>query len=57
MNDFFDPIQNDELQNIMNYVGYLEANGLTLDENGREVPKEKDKTLSLNPYDWDKDDE
>ena len=57
MNDFFDSIQNDELQNIMNYVGYLEANGLTLDENGREVPKEKDKTLSLNPYDWDKDDE
>lgn len=47
MNDFFDIMQSEELQNIMNYVGYLEANDLTLDENGKEVPKEKEKTLTL----------
>ena len=47
MNDFFEQIQSDELSSIMNYLEYLEANGLTLDENGNEVPKDEDDKLTL----------
>jgi hypothetical protein len=57
MIDFFEQMQSDELNNVMNYVGYLEANDLTLDENGNEVKKDKNKTLTYNPYNWDKKDE
>lgn len=52
----FNPLESPELTNIMNYVGYLEANGLTLDENGKEVPKDKGLTLTLN-ISYDDDDE
>ena len=31
---------------ILSYIEYLEANGLTLDENGNEIKKDE-KTLSL----------
>ena len=46
-----------ETNDFMNYIAYLEANGLTLDENGNEVPKDKGLTLSLNISEEDDDDE
>ena len=55
MNNFGNP-NNDE---FMNYIGYLEANDLELDEHGNVVPKEneKEKNLSLGYPFWGEDDE
>ena len=52
MSSFFDYMQSEELRDIMNYLEYLEANDLELDENGREVPKNKDKSLTLEKDKW-----
>ena len=53
----FDFLLSEELQDVMNYAAYLEANGLELDENGREVKKDRNKSLTLYPNYLDDDDE